>query len=438
MKKKLFLLFPVLLIFFFPSVVYPKNKSLGISSHQRSPQREKIVKLDEFIKIALENNPQIQAAEKRWQATKEIIPQARSLPDPMISYTHFGRSIETKLGPQRNKISISQKFPFFGKLSLKGQITQKQANSLEEQYKAVKKDIILKVKKAYYDLYWINKSIEITQKEKEVLQRLEKIAEKKYETGTASQQDVLKAQVEISKIIDKLLLLNQQKKAIKANLNALLNRPADSFIGEPEDFEISKFNYTLEELYKMAKENRPELRSVFFLIEKNKAAIKLAKKNYYPDFALMFSYVDIGGGTTMNPEDGSDSWMGSIGINIPIWRKKLHAGEEEAINNLKASERNYKDIENNTLSQVNELYFEVKTAEEVVKLYKYSLLPQAEQSFKASEAGYLTGKVDFLNLLDSERMLLHIKIGYFKSMADFEKSLAQLERVVGTDLIRKL
>jgi len=194
----------------------------------------------------------------------------------------------------------------------------------------------------------------------------------------------------------------------------------------------------LGELYNWARERRPELRKAQYHIEKNEMSLKLAKKNYFPDFKLMFDYVDIGGGTTSHPEDGRNSWMASIGINIPLWRGKLKASEAEAATRIKASQDHHKNVENLTLSRVNELFFEVKTASEQVNLYKYSLLPQAEQSLKASEVGYLAGKVDFLNLLDSERMVLQIKIGYFKAIADLGKNFAQLERVVGRDLLEKV
>jgi len=126
--------------------------------------------------------------------------------------------------------------------------------------------------------------------------------------------------------------------------------------------------------------------------------------------------------------------MGSVGINIPIWRSKLRGAEAEAALGLKASQEQYKDIKNETLSRVNELFFEIKTSQEQIELYKYSLLPQAEQSFKAAEVGYLAGKVDFLNLLDSERMVLLIKTGYHKALADWGKSLARLERFLGQDI----
>jgi len=390
--------------------------------------------LPELIEEALSQNPQIKAARNEWEASLQVIPQAKSLPDPMLSYSYFGQSVETRIGPQRNKFSLSQKFPFFGKLSLKGEIARKGASVLEEQYMAVKLNIVLKVKKAFFSLFWLDSAIRISQEEKEVLERLTKIAEKKYETGEANQQDVLKAQLEISKVQDKILILNQRRRAIAAELNALLNRRPDSFIGEVEEFEVPELRFELEKLYEWAREMRPELRKAKHFIEKNEESLKLAKKNYFPDFRLMFDYIDIGGGTTTNIKDGRNSWMASVGINIPIWRKKLRASEAEAATKLKASQDSYENVQNETLSRVNELFFEVETASEQVNLYKYSLLPQAEQSLKASEVGYLTGKVDFLNLLDAERMVLLIRIGYFKTIADLGKSLAQLERVVGKDL----
>jgi len=421
--KKIICTFSILMAVFF-----------GISPLFSNEVPAKKTVLSELIQEALHQNPQIQAVMNGWKAALKIIPQAKSLPDPMLSYSYFGQSIETRLGPQRNKVSISQKFPYFGKLSIKGEIARKSALVLEERYNAVKLNIVLKVRNAFFSLFWFDRAIRISQEEKEVLQRLAKIAEIKYETGKVNQQDVLKAQLEISKVLDKILNLNQGRKAITAELNSLLNRPPGSYLGEVEEFELPDLKVGLEKLYEWAKEMRPEMRQAQRFIEKNEESLKLAKKNYFPDFKIMFDYIDIRGGTTTNPEDGRNSWMASIGINLPIWRKKLRASEAEAAIKVEASRKSYKDVENETLSLVNELFFEVKTASEEINLYKYSLMPQAEQSLKASEIGYLTGKVDFLNLLDAERMVLLIKIGYFKTIADLGKSLAQLERVVGKDI----
>jgi outer membrane protein TolC len=423
--RKVTMIFLTILVFmsFFPAVSQEMNT--GKAS------------LSEFIQVALNENPQIKAADKEWQAALERIPQVKSLPDPILSYSHFGQSIETRLGPQRNKISVSQMFPFFGKLSIKGDVAHSQAWILEAQYRAVKADIILRVKKAFFSLYWFDKALKISQEEKEVLQRLAGVAQKKYETGQATQQDVLKAQLEISKVLDKILSLKQGRKAVAAEMNALLNRPAEASVEIIDEIEVPGIQFELMELYEWARENRPELIKAQRLIEKNEKSLKLTEKNYYPDFHIMFDYIDIGSGTTTSPEDGRNAWMGSIGINIPLWRKRLRAAEAEEATKLEASEDLYRNIENETLSRVHELFFEAKTVEEQIKLYQYSLLPQAEQSFKASEIGYLSGKVDFLDLLESERMILMIKTGYHKAISDLNKSLAKLERIVGKELVNR-
>ena len=421
--RKIAMIFSVILVLMGFSPAVSQERDTGKSA------------LSEYMQVALNENPHIQAAEKEWKAALEGIPQAKSLPDPMLSYSHFGQSIETRLGPQRDKVSVSQKFPFFGKQSIRGEVARSQAWILEAQYRAVQADVLLKVKQAFFSLYWFDKALQISQEEKEVLQRLTRVAQKKYETGQATQQDVLKAQLEISKVLDKILSLKQRRKAVEAELNALLNRPADIPVGIVDEIKVPEIQVDLAELYEWAKHNRPELKKVQHLIERNEKSLKLAKKNYYPDFHIMFDYFVIGGGTTAQPDDGRDAWMGSVGINIPLWRKRLRASEAEEATKLKASEDLYRNAENETFSRVNELYFEVKTVEDQIKLYQYSLLPQAEQSFKASEIGYLAGKVDFLNLLESERMVLMIKTSYHKTISDLRKSLARLERVVGKEFV---
>jgi outer membrane protein TolC len=390
--------------------------------------------LSKLIEEALDQNLQIKAAEKEWQAALEKIPQAKSLPDPMLGYAHFGQSIETRLGPQRNKISLSQRFPFFGKLKIKGNIAQQTAFLQQEHLNAVKADTILQVKSAYYSLYWIDRSVEISLEEKDVLKRLARIAEKKYMTAQASQQDVLKAQLEITKITNKILTLEQARNEIIAALNTLLDREPGSSFGKTEDFDIPDLEMDQEKLQILSREMRPELKRVQHQIKREDEKLKLAKKSFYPDFSIMVDYIDIGGGTTNNPEDGRNAWMASVGISIPLWRKKLRASEAEATIRMKAGEDQYKYLENETNSRINEIILDMKTAREQLDLYDHSLLPQAEQSLKASEVGYLAGKVDFLNLLDSERMILGIKNGYFKIKSDLGKSAALLERIVGKEL----
>ncbi|MGD9346698.1 MAG: TolC family protein [Candidatus Aminicenantes bacterium] len=392
------------------------------------------VVLDDLIKEALENNPQVRAAYDEWQASLEQISQAKGFPDPMLSFAHFGQSIETRLGPQRNKISLSQKIPFFGKLSLKEKIAQENSSIFEVQHAKVVADLILQVKEAFFSLYWFEKAIELRQEEKEVLDRLARIAQKKYETGLTSQQDVLKAHLEISRLSEKILTLEQGKKAIEANLNALLNRPAASPFDRVGHVGEMHLTLSLSELYELAMGGRPELKQAQHFIQKTEKSVELAKKNNWPDFTLRFEYFDIGGGSTSLPEDGRNAWLGAIGINIPLWRGKYDAAEAEAAIRLTANQKRLEGVKNDTAARINEYYHEIETYEDQLALYKHSLIPQAEQALKASEIGYLSGKVDFLNLLESERMILQIRTGYFKTLSDSRKTLALLERMVGQGL----
>ena len=375
------------------------------------------------------------SVENEWKAGLEKIPQVKSLPDPMLSVSHFGRSVETRLGPQRNKISLSQKIPFFGKLNLRGKVAASHADILKEQYFRIKAEVTARIKEIYYTIYWFDTALKISGEEKDILNRLARIARKKYEAGNANQQNALKAQLEISRVADKVLRLQQGRQAAVTGLNYLLNRPQETAFQELKDIAVPFLSLNLGELLNMAEEGRPELKRAQKLVIKNEWQLKLAKKNYYPDFNFMLDYIDIGGGATSLEQDGRNAWMGSVGINIPLWRKKLHASEAEAKIRLEAGMEDYRAAWNDTKAQVNELFHDIKTYEEQLKLYKFSMLPQAEQASRASEIAYVAGKVDFLNILDRERMVLQIKTGYYKILSDLWKSLSRLERIVGRELV---
>jgi outer membrane protein TolC len=397
-------------------------------------EEEAILNLEEILEEAIKKNPQIKAARERWRAAKEKVPQARSLPDPIFGYTYFGESIETRNGPQRSIYHLSQKFPFFGKLRLRGEVATMGAKVAEEEYRATEREIITQVKKTYYELYWIHKAIEVTEEIKELLEEFEEIAKIRYATGKGPQQNLLRAQVEISKLMDKLLVLEQMKTTIVARLNTLMDRPPGTPLGRPEDFELSKFPYKLDELYLLGKKYRQEVRAANFAVGKAEAAHKLAKKEYLPDFIAGFKYIEIGPGTQMSPDSGQDAWMATLTINLPIWRGRLRAVVDEAKANIIASNNKLQDMQNMTFFQIKDAYSRLMTTKDLIEIYQDALIPQAEQSLKATKTGYETGRATFLDLLDSQRSLLQIKIGFYRVVADYMKNLADLERAVGIDL----
>jgi outer membrane protein TolC len=256
----------------------------------------------------------------------------------------------------------------------------------------------------------------------------------KYATGGGSQQDILKVQVEISKLQDRLLTLSDLKQTAEAMLNTLLNRPAEKPLGKPQIPKLREFFFRQEELFALAKKNRPELESTKALIEKGESAYKLAKKEYYPDFTIGVNYIQVDPGPLDVRDNGQDAFTVTTSINVPIWFNKLSSQVKSAGERIRAQKSSYQNVLNRTLFEVKDNYFKIQTARETVALYKTVLIPQAEQSMKSAEAGYISGIVSFLDLLDAERILLRIQFDYWKGYTDYLKRIADIERAVGIEL----
>ncbi|MCB9747468.1 MAG: TolC family protein, partial [Candidatus Omnitrophica bacterium] len=215
--------------------------------------------LEKFIQDGMANNPKIQQAYNQWQAAEYKIKVVKSLEDPMVSYGYFGEEVQTRVGPQEQKYDISQRVPFPGKRRLKEKAQEKHARMLEEKYEAVKVAIITEIKLNYYDLFWIDQAIEINEEEKSILVRLEKVAQRKYESNLIPQQDVIKAQVELSKSIEKLYLLNQIRKSLAIKMNNILNRDSNIEIPKVKQYEMFVFEYSLEDILSKAKSSQQEV-----------------------------------------------------------------------------------------------------------------------------------------------------------------------------------
>ena len=393
-----------------------------------------IATLDSLIAEAVENNPQIQAAYNNWQAATYKVTQAKSLPDPTASYTYFGESIETRNGPQENKYGVSQKIPFPGKLGLKGKAQSKRAGMLQEKYEATKREIIKNLKFVYYDIFWVDRAIQITEEEKSILENLEKVAQRKYESNLTPQQDVIKAQVELSKLIDKLFMLRQNRKSLEAKINSILNRPKGMSLGQTDIPEPEEFKYELNQLHLVSQEQSQDLLAANLDVERAQYEKSLAKMDFLPDFTVGFDYTEIGAGSTSRADDGEDAWAMKVAVNVPIWFNRLGAQVAEKNASLEASKKNHENVKNAVTYEVEDLYFKITTYKDIVLLYKTALVPQTEQAFEAARVGYESGRVDFLNWLDAERVLLQTRLAYYKAIVDYEKSIAYLERVVGKDL----
>ncbi len=277
----------------------------------------------------------------------------------------------------------------------------------------------------------------MTESEKAILENLEKVARKRYETGQAPQQDVLKADVELSRLTDKLSLFKRQRQSLAARMNSILNRPPGSPLRRLKEFSAAGFQYSRQELHLISQKSRPELKEAALEIERKQFQESLAKLDYWPDLTLGANYIQIGDGSTTLPDDGRDAWTGTISVNLPIWWGRRAAQLRERKSGVEASKNQYRELENRVGYEVEDLFFRLENLRETVSLYKTALIPQTEQAFRAAQTAYETGRVDFLNWLQTETVLLRTRLTYYKSIADYQKTIALLERAVGRDLDKK-
>jgi outer membrane protein TolC len=332
----------------------------------------------------------------------------------------------------QKQISISQKFPFPGKLKLKKEIARRELNQSEAEFAYQKLEIINKVKKTYYSLFFIEKSIEVTEKDKTILENCLKIARTRYSVGKGIQQDVLKAEVELSRMIEKLVVLRQKRTTITATLNTLIDRdPYAPLEGRPE---VSRTPFTMdpEEIKKSSLEDHPLLQSIRFVLERAESAYNLARKEYCPDFEVSFAY----GQREDSPRQSRpDFYSGFVGINIPIWYKTKQSRKVEEIRYTILSAKNrYEAVKNDLQFRISSLLAKIDQNSHLINLYRDGIIPQANHALNSSIASYQVGTVDFLTLLTNLLTLYRYELEYYKVLTDYEKNLADLELAMGKRL----
>ncbi|MBU4487814.1 MAG: TolC family protein [Candidatus Omnitrophica bacterium] len=381
------------------------------------------------IDEALRANPEILAAKKNYEAAKTKVSQELMPDDPTAEfiYDKMRAGVPGVAGKGMKSWAISQKMPFPTKLLLRSQIASKDAKISYENYREKERGIIARVKSAYFEIWYLEKAEGVTDENKAILEQFARSAAARYSVNKGSQQDVLKADVEIAKVDNSLILLDQKLQIAKAKLNILLNKDPDEGLRIEDVLERKDVAESISELFAAAKEYRPKLRAFQYAVERGKTAYMLAWNEFLPDLSGKFEQ--------MIASDASGRWKGMLGVSIPIWfMEKQVPGVREKQSELDMIRADYNTMENMALFEVKYAYAEAESYKKLVETFETSFIPQAEQALKASLTGYEAGQVDFLNLLDSQRMFLDIKLDYYKTIFELETAKADLEEAVGTDL----
>ena len=349
--------------------------------------------LGPLIDEAIKQNPAIQAAQNRWESSKAIIPQVKTLPDPVLK---LGYQQIPAVSPIEGAIyGIGQEIPFPGKLNLRGEVASRQAGRVKQEYQAIKLAVVARVKEAYFDLHFVHEAIEIVDRNKILLIQFEKTAKARYAVAKAAQQDVFRAQVEISRVLDRLAVLEQEKQSLHAAINRILNRPPSDPLGQPDDVDLTPLNLQLSELNQRAQNYSPILLAYGKSIERGEQAVALAKKEYFPDFG--FNALGL-----RNNRINTNGYQITLGIRIPLYyTTKQRKGVQEALATLSSAKADWMTSRQDVLFRVKDAFVRAKRAERLVKVVGLAIIPQATLALQSAQAGYAVGRVDFLTLLNN-------------------------------------
>ncbi|MEE8369480.1 MAG: TolC family protein [Dehalococcoidia bacterium] len=394
--------------------------------------------LHDYAAEALRANPSVQEALARYRAVLEKAPQVTSLPDPKLGFTQAIRSVETRVGPQRNALMLTQAFPWFGKLDLRGQVVLQEAAARRQLYLARQREVLSQVKTHFYALGYIDTALRITQEEQSVLSHYERLAQTRYASGQGLQQAVIKIQAEITKVMNRLYILQQRRVSVAARLNTLMDRPPHAPLPAVEPLSLPEVSLDLPALYELGEQNRQELKAAEALVKKSERSIELARKDFWPNLSVSAGLVNIGGrGDPAGlmqppPDDGKNAFNLSLGLSIPLWRGKYRAGVREATLQMSAQRMAHARVRNEMEFAIQDQTIRLETLREQVDLFESVLIPQAEETLSSTEAAYQTGQLGVLDLLDSERVLLSVRLTNAQYHSDFLSALAKLERALGT------
>jgi outer membrane protein TolC len=394
--------------------------------------------LDDYLAYAAIESPALRRAFYQWKAALEKSGYAGSLADPIFSYKYFIENVETRVGPQNQRLSLKQSFPWFGTLGAKKDIALQQANAAWRRFQSEKLKLFYSVKSAYYNYYYLGRDIALTKDNLELLKFWESVVRTRYKVALRRHPDVIKAQVELGKLEDRLLTLQHKAGPMAALLRAIMNLPDSVDIPIPGAIAVSEVDVDSDSIVAAALANNPDLKAMLHIVEKKRAGVRLAGKASLPNFTVGVDYIETG--SALNPalpESGKDPWIVGVGVSLPIWFGKNSARKHEAEANLRASQYDYSDAQNRLRVFVEELTFEYSDALRKTRLYRDGLVPKAEQALNAGYTAYQTGEADFLSLLDAQRQLLAFQLDFEKSLSNLATRRAEIEMIIGKEIERQ-
>jgi outer membrane protein TolC len=392
---------------------------------------------DDLVAVALERNPAIRRAMERVRRMADRIPQVASLEDPMFELVPVGDMAQTAAGEVGLMTGLSQRLPWPGRLAARTRLAEQEVAEAIEDLAAVRLEVAAETRAAWWSLYETVRAIEVTERNRALLAQLLDVAEARFRAGATAQEDLLRASVELHGLESDLSGLRQQARSVSAALNRLLARPAGAPISDPAPRTLQEIMLDPAHLRSLAFDHNPMLRSLRARLEADRERVELARLERRPDVTVSVAYNLVDAEGISAAANGEDQWWVGFGMNLPIWTARLDAAEREALRGRLESAALLDDESNRLAAQIEDLLARIESAQRQATLFRDLIVPQAAQSVEAALSSYRAGRAEFLSLIDSWRQLLAVELAFHHTIAQFERSFAELQQRAGLDLTRR-
>jgi len=404
-------------------------------SAQQEAAKGEASKLADLLIEADNNNPQIHAAKLEWQSMQQMPTQVATLPDPQVALQQVNVGSPRPFAGFTNSdfayigLGVSQDIPYPGKLRLRRELANKDAEVAEEKVEVIRRVIHSDLKMTYFRIAFLAEQSAILDGDSELLRQMEQAAEVKYRSGLGNQQEVLQAQLEQTKMLREITANRLEAGKLQAELKQLLGRPQTSPDLSTEGIGESSITRTFEELLSAVQSNNPQISGAQKTVDRRKVAIEIAKKDFYPDFNAQFMW------QRTDPSQYRAYYQFTVGARIPIYRKRKQQPELAQAEIDKSRAQSELEAQSQELSStLRQQYVAVAKSAELLKIYRDGLLPQAKAELQAGFAAYQSNRQDFVALLASFLDVLKLDEEYWQTISEHEAALGQIEELTGVSL----
>lgn len=394
-----------------------------------------VTPLAELVQEAEQNNPQIQAARQGWKAAQQVPSQVSTLPDPQFALQQVNVGSPRPFAGYTNSdfaylgLGVSQDLPYPGKLRLKREIAKRDAEVVEQQVESTRRSVLSSLQSAYIQLSYMAKTLVILESDQQLIRQMAKATDARYRSGIGNQQDLIQAQLEDTKLLREITMHHLEVDKLQAKIKQLAGRPQFSPEIEPVELPQTPLPYKFDELLSRMKTQNPEIAGAQKVIERQNLQIDLAHKDFYPDFNLQFMW------QRTDPTQFKAYYMFTLGVRVPIYRSRKQRPElAQAEAELSQSRDEYDARSQQAAFELRTEYDTILRNDELIKIDRDGLLPQARAAFQSGMAAYQNNRQDFQPLLASFRDVLRLDEEYWQSVADREVALAKLEELTGLSL----